>query len=142
MTQDRNNGHNGNNGNGKNGEKVIQWRGMSDILRPMEGGKGADALIQTVKPHKDWNITTRSVLNDDIEVIRAYRTISKLSKYGHTERINRVMFLLELKLSKKGIGINSFIQCFTGIYSEQGLNGVKRNKFFGKKKKEQEANND
>jgi len=119
-----------------NGTKTIHWKGMSEILRPMEGGKGADVLIQPIKPHKDYSITMKTILADDREVKLSYMTIAKLIEFEMWEELNSFMYFLELKISEKGIGINAFLSGFTGIYPEGGVSsGIMKRKWgFGNRK--------
>ncbi len=124
---------NANNGNtwNNNGGKPIIWKGMSEILRPMDGGKGADVLITPIKPHKDYSIAMKTILKDDREVKLAYMTIAKLLEFEMIEELQSFMYFLELKLSEKGIGINAFLSGFTGIYPENGVSGGIYKRRFG-----------
>jgi hypothetical protein len=130
-----NNGH-----KGAQAGKPIEWEGMGAILRPMEGGKGADVLLQTIKQHKDYPIITRTILQDNRQATLVYQTIEAFIEDDMWEELQGFLYFLELQLSIKGIGINSFLQAFTGIYSDKGAqNGLKRGKWFnGKKDKEEE----
>jgi len=121
-----------------NGHKPIEWAGMGSVLHPMEGGQGAEVLLRTIKQHKDYGITTRTILQDTRQATLVYQTIEAFIEDEMWDELQGFMYYLELQLSIKGIAIASFIQAYTGIYDQKGpQNGVKRGKgWFGKKKEE------
>ena len=123
----------------KNGQKEITWRGMGEILKPFEGNRGADVIIATTKPHKDYGIIPRCVLESSREACLAYLHIEALIEEEMFDELAAFMYSLELTLAVKGIGLSAFIQAFTGIYSEKGMeHGVKKGIFAKKKDKEAE----
>lgn len=122
-----------------NGHKKITWPGMSQILRPSEGGRGADILITTTKPHKDFGITTRTILKDERQAALIYQVIDSFIEDEMWEDLQSFMYFLELQLSVKGMGIAAFLQGFTGIYSEKGLVQSNRGKWFKRRNKEEVA---
>jgi hypothetical protein len=106
----------------------------------MEGGKGADVLIQTIKPHKDYGIATRTILKDTRQAALVYQCIEAFIEDEMYDELNGFMYFLELQLSIKGVGISSFLQAFTGIYSDKGVeNGIKRGKWWNGKKDKEDA---
>ncbi len=108
-------------------------------MRPMEGGKGADVLIAPTKEHRDYSITTRTVLKDEREAALIYQTIEAFIEDEMWEDLKAFMYFLELKLSVRGIGIEAFLQGFTGIIKEKGaVAGIKKGKWGKKKDNEQE----
>lgn len=111
-------------------DKPVEWRGPGEVLRPMEGGKGADVVITPTKSHKDYSMAIRTILKDEREVVLAYLTVEQFIENEMFTELDSFMYFLEFKLSEKGAGLAAFLQAFTGIYDAKGvIGGIKKSRF-------------
>jgi hypothetical protein len=118
-------------GNGHKEEKTISWKGPGEVLRPFEGNKGADELINGIKKHKDRNINLKTILPDTKTAILLHILESRLSEFGLTDELDDLDTLKELLVSVKGQGRLDYKEGLTGILLGENNRGIGNKGRFG-----------